>query len=54
MGSLGGISELELPEKCLIISARRGRKLHMAHGYTTLKGGDRVTVFAGGDCLTEV
>jgi CIC family chloride channel protein len=48
------ISELDLPEECLIISVRRGRKLHMAHGYTALEGGDRVTVFAGSDCVPEV
>jgi CIC family chloride channel protein len=48
------VSELELPEECLIISVRRGRKLHMAHGYTTLESGDRVTVFAGSDCVPEV
>jgi len=48
------ISELELPEECLIISVRRGRKLHTAHGYTTLERGDRVTVFAGGDCVPDV
>ena len=48
------ISELELPEECLIISVRRGRKLHLVHGYTMLEGGDRVTVFAGCDCVPEV
>jgi len=48
------ISEIELPEECLIISVRRGRKLHMAHGYTTLEGGDRVTVFSGSACVPEV
>ena len=48
------ISDLELPEECLIISVRRGRKLHMAHGYTTLESGDRVTVFAGSDCVSDV
>jgi CIC family chloride channel protein len=48
------ISDLDLPEECLIISVRRGRKLHMAHGYTALEGGDRVTVFAGSDCVPEV
>jgi CIC family chloride channel protein len=48
------IGELELPEECLIISVRRGRKLHMAHGYTTLESGDRVTVLAGSDCAPEV
>jgi CIC family chloride channel protein len=48
------ISELELPEECLIISVRRGRRLHMAHGYTTLEAGDRVTVFVGSDWIPEV
>jgi NhaP-type Na+/H+ and K+/H+ antiporter len=48
------ISELELPEECLIISVRRGRKLHMAHGYTTLESGDRVTAFVGSDCASDV
>jgi CIC family chloride channel protein len=48
------ISELELPEECLIISVRRGRKLHLVHGYTTLESGDRVTVFSGSDCVPEV
>ena len=48
------ISELELPQECLIISVRRGRKLHMAHGYTMLESGDRVTIFSDSDCLPEV
>jgi CIC family chloride channel protein len=48
------ISELDLPEECLIISVRRGRRLHMAHGYTALASGDRVTVFARSDCVPEV
>jgi Trk K+ transport system NAD-binding subunit len=48
------ISELDLPEECLIVSVRRGRKLHMAHGYTTLESGDRVTVFASSDCVPQV
>jgi CIC family chloride channel protein len=48
------ISELELPEECLIISVRRGRELRMAHGFTTLESGDQVTVFAGNDCVPEV
>jgi len=40
------VSELELPEECLIVSVHRGRKLFVAHGYTTLQAGDRLTVFA--------
>jgi len=39
------ISEIELPEECLIVSVHRGRKLYIAHGYTTLQAGDQL---AGG------
>jgi CIC family chloride channel protein len=48
------ISELGLPEECLVISVRRGRKLHMVHGHTVLQGGDRVTVFADSECAPRV
>ncbi len=48
------ISELQLPEECLIISVRRGRRLHLAHGYTTLESGDRLTIFSGSDCALDV
>ena len=48
------ISELDLPEECLIISVRRGRKLHMAHGYTTLEKGDQVTLFSSTECVHGV
>lgn len=40
------VSEIKLPEACLIVSVRRGRKLRVAHGYTVLHKNDRVTVFA--------
>jgi CIC family chloride channel protein len=46
------ISAIDLPEKCLIVSVRRGRKLYVAHGNTVLESGDQVTVFAGQDCLS--
>jgi CIC family chloride channel protein len=48
------ISQIDLPEKCLIVSVRRGRKLYVAHGNTVLQAGDRVTVFAGRDCTPLV
>lgn len=48
------VGEIDLPEKCLIVSTRRGRKLYVAHGNTVLQGGDRVTVFAAEDCLSQV
>jgi CIC family chloride channel protein len=48
------ISELPLPDACVIISVRRSYKLHIAHGYTVLQAGDRVTVFADDECLPEI
>jgi CIC family chloride channel protein len=48
------ISQLRLPEECLIVSVRRGRKLHTPHGYTVLQNGDQLTVFAASDCVPEV
>ena len=48
------ISEIELPEDCLIVSVHRGRKLYIAHGYTTLHPGDQLTVFAQKNCVPEV
>lgn len=48
------ISEIGLPEECLIVSVRRGRRLHMVHGHTVLQGGDRVTVFAESECAPSV
>ncbi len=48
------LSDIQLPDDCLIVSVRRGRKLHVAHGYTTLQGGDKVTVFANHDCVSLV
>jgi CIC family chloride channel protein len=48
------ISEIELPEECLIVSVHRGRKLYIAHGYTVLQNGDQLTVFTQEDCIPAV
>jgi CBS domain-containing protein len=48
------VGEIALPERCLVVSVRRGRKLHIAHGDTSLQAGDQVTVFANDECLHEV
>ncbi|MFQ6100302.1 MAG: chloride channel protein [Anaerolineae bacterium] len=48
------VSEISLPEECLIVSVRRGRKLHIAHGKTILREGDRVIVFADYGCIPIV
>jgi len=48
------VSEIDLPDDCLIVSVRRGRKLYIAHGNTLLQPEDLVTVFAAEECLSEV
>jgi CIC family chloride channel protein len=48
------VSEIDLPEECLLVSLRRRRKMHIAHGHTVLQAGDRVTVFADQDCISAV
>lgn len=40
------VSEIQLPEDCLIVSIQRGRKLYIAHGYSTLEVGDILTVIS--------
>ncbi len=44
------VSALSLPQDCLIVSVRRGRALHLAHGSTVLQEGDRVVVLADRAC----
>jgi len=48
------ISELKLPEGCLIVSVRRGNQLIIPHGYTRLRAKDQLTVFADHECLPLV
>jgi CIC family chloride channel protein len=48
------VSEIDLPDECLIVSVRRGRKLHIAHGNTLLQPEDLVTVFTADECSSEV
>lgn len=48
------ISEINLPAESLIVSVHRGRKLYVAHGYTTLQPGDRLTVFAHDQCVPDI
>ncbi|MBN1484629.1 MAG: chloride channel protein [Chloroflexia bacterium] len=47
------VSELELPQQCLLIAVRRNYKLQIAHGQTRLQAGDRVTLFADDACLRQ-
>jgi CIC family chloride channel protein len=48
------VGELNLPPDCLIISIKRGEKLIIAHGFTTLKPGDQLTVFSNEQSAKEV
>ena len=48
------ISELKLPEKCLIVSVRRGKQLIIPNGYTRLRPKDQLTIFAENDLLANV
>jgi CIC family chloride channel protein len=48
------VSEIGLPQECLIVSVRRGRRLEVGHGYTVLRPGDQVTVFSSQECVAEV
>lgn len=48
------ISDIKLPQECLIVSIHRGKKLIVAHGYSIIKAGDRLTVFAGEHLIPEI
>jgi CIC family chloride channel protein len=48
------VSDVALPDDCLIVSVRRGRKLYIAHGNTQLQAQDLVTIFAADECVSEV
>jgi CIC family chloride channel protein len=48
------ISEIDLPEECLIVSVQRGRKLYTAHGHTILQSGDHLTVFSQDGRVPEI
>ena len=48
------ISELKLPQECLIVSVQRGNQLIIPHGYTRLRAKDQLTIFAENGCLADV
>ncbi len=45
------LRDISLPEGCLIVSVRRGRRLAIPDGYTVLQPGDRVTALARDECV---
>ena len=48
------ISELKLPQECLIVSVQRGNQLIIPHGYTRLRAKDQLTIFAENGCLLDI
>ena len=48
------IRQLQLPENCLIVSIRRGRKLYIADGYTVIQPGDRVAAISNHGCIDSL
>ncbi len=48
------VSDVALPDECLIVSVRRERSLRAVHGDTVLQPGDRLTVFASQECIPQV
>jgi len=48
------IIDIDLPEECLIVSVHRGRKLFIAHGYSTIRAGDKLTLFASESCIPDL
>ena len=48
------IRQLHLPENCLIVSIRRGRKLYIADGYTVIQPGDRVSAISNHGCIDSL
>jgi Trk K+ transport system NAD-binding subunit len=48
------VSEINLPETCLLVSILRGDELLVARGATVLRTGDRVTVFSNDECMPLV
>ncbi len=48
------LRDLTLPEGCLVVSVRRGRRLTIPDGYTILQTGDRITAIARDECVQSL
>ncbi len=48
------VRELHLPEDCVLVSVRRGRRIIIPHGDTVLQPGDRITIFTTRECKPRV
>ena len=47
------ISQISLPQDCLIVSVRRGRRLCIPRGDTRLQSNDKLLIFADRNCVAE-
>jgi Trk K+ transport system NAD-binding subunit len=48
------VRDMQLPEDCLLTTARRGNKGILLHGETRIQAGDRIVALGGPDCAQEV
>ncbi len=48
------VSEIPLPQDCVLLSVRRGRGLIIPHGDTVFQSGDRITAFADSRCAGKL
>jgi CIC family chloride channel protein len=48
------VREIPLPEDCLLTTARRGNKVILLHGNTTIRVGDRVVALTEPDCVEQL
>ncbi len=48
------VQEVPLPEDCVLVSIRRGRRVVVPHGDTILQPGDRITIFSTRECKPRV
>jgi CIC family chloride channel protein len=48
------LQEICLPESCVVVSVRRGRKVIIPHGNTVINAGDKVVAFATEECAPKL
>jgi CIC family chloride channel protein len=48
------VRDMQLPEDCLLTTARRGNKVILLHGDTRIEVGERIVALVGPDCVQEV
>jgi Trk K+ transport system NAD-binding subunit len=48
------VGKLSLPEECLLTTARRGNKVILLHGHTTIRENDRIVALVDPACALQV